>query len=278
MVFNVNLGILVAGHWSPKKTKTMKRLLIGSDISKFDELDSTNSYLADLSKEKEIQDGSVVVAGYQTAGRGQDTNTWYSSAEKNLLLSIFLRTGFIKTEHQFLLNKFVSLGILDYIKRIIDNDDYPAKIKWPNDIYIGNKKVAGILIQNQIQGTYMEHTIIGIGLNINEDYFPSDIPNPVSIKQIINTETDLNECLEKLLDAMDIRYQQMFYRTDASLHSDYQQSLFRFNEKHNYRIGNEIRPGSIIGINEFGRLIIEFNEGNRDFDMKEVEFLFDDQE
>ncbi len=256
----------------------MKRLIIGSEIIKFDEIGSTNRYLSKLCKERELKDGTVIATGFQTAGRGQDTNTWYSSAGKNLLFSIFIKTGFIKTEDQFMLNKFVSLGILDYLKTLIDISEQTIKIKWPNDIYIGNKKVGGILIQNQIQGSFMDHTIVGIGLNINESKFPSEIPNPVSIYQLTGKKLELSECIQNLLDALDLRYQQMFCGVDESIHSEYLQSLFRFNKMHRYRIGNEIRSAKIKGITEFGKLILEFNEGSKEFDLKEVEFLYDDHE
>ncbi len=256
----------------------MKRLVIGSEINRFEELDSTNGYLSDLCRKKDVKNGSLVIAGYQTSGRGQENNTWYSSAGKNLLFSIFINTEFIRTENQFLLHKFVSLGIADFLKKTIDTTGHIVSIKWPNDIYLGNKKAGGILIQNQIQGKYMDHTIIGIGLNINEEYFPQDIPNPVSLFQITGKEFNLNDCLESLLDELDKRYQQIFYGVDESIHSDYLKSLYKYNEKHRYSVNDEIKEGIIRGINEYGKLIIEFKEGNKEFDLKEIEFMFEDQE
>ena len=254
----------------------MKQQIIGSEILKFDELDSTNRFLSDLSKERAIKDGTVIVAGFQAAGRGQDTNTWHSTAGKNLLLSIYLKTGFMKTEKQFMLNKFVSLGLLDYLESIIDISQHPVKIKWPNDIYVGNRKVGGILIQNQIQGSFMDHTIVGIGLNINEEKFPEDIPNPVSIYQLDENKLDLEDCLHKLLEALDSRYQQISSGADETLHVEYLESLFRFNKQHKYKLNKEITIGTIKGVSEFGKLILEIEKESKEFDLKEIEFLFDD--
>lgn len=251
--------------------------VIGSEIIPFGELGSTNQYLADLCREKDLSNGSVVTAEFQLAGRGQDTNTWYSSAGRNILMSIYLQTAFIRTENQFILNKFISLGILDYLKEIVDPEIHPLRVKWPNDIYIGSRKAGGILIQNQVQGEFMEHSIIGIGLNINEESFPEEIPNPVSLYQITGKRSDIVENLKNLLTTLDHRYRQLVLGYHESLHTEYIESLFRYESRHKYRIKEGIIHGTIKGIDEYGKLILETEGIYRDFDLKEIEFIIDQE-
>ena len=158
-------------------------------ILSFDELSSTNVWLYDKISEKNDISDTVVVAAHQTAGRGMDKNRWESEAGKNLLFSIALNVNFLEAENQFTISQAVSVAIVDVLSQFIDNQQ--LFIKWPNDIYFGDKKLAGMLIQNTVEGRMMGTSIIGIGLNVNQMEFSKDIPNPISLKMILGKDFDL---------------------------------------------------------------------------------------
>ena len=153
-------------------------MIIGSNLLFFENLPSTNTHAADLLKKNNLPEGTIVYTNYQSAGRGYSGNRWESEDGKNLLISIVLFPSFIKPEDQFYISMAVSLGICDFLKRYIPD----CSIKWPNDIYVNNDKIAGILIESSITGNKIEYTIAGIGLNINQEKFISDAPNPVSLR------------------------------------------------------------------------------------------------
>ena len=154
-------------------------MIIGSKLLFFKTLPSTNSFAASMLREQEVQEGTVVYTNYQSAGRGQGGNKWESEENKNLLISIILFPSMINPSDQFLISMAVSLGICDFL------DQYTSAIsvKWPNDIYVKNDKIAGILIENSIMGDQIEHTIAGIGINLNQTVFEGDVHNPGIISQ-----------------------------------------------------------------------------------------------
>ena len=169
-------------------------MIIGSKLIFLKNLPSTNTYAASLVKEKEVSEGTIIYTNYQSAGRGQGWNKWESEENKNLLISIILFPSMIKPAEQFLLSMAVSLGICDFL----DLYTTTISIKWPNDIYVNNDKIAGILIENSIMGDLIEHTIAGIGININQSKFLSDAPNPVSLTNLTGGQFDLSQCLSQL--------------------------------------------------------------------------------
>jgi len=213
-----------------------------------------------------------VVANEQTSGKGLDGNSWESEVGKNLTVSIVLKPQFLKPEKQFLLNKAITLGVSDFVKSTLTNDI--VRIKWPNDIYVDNGKIAGILINNTISGNDILNSIIGIGININQTLFNSDAPNPISIKQYLKHNLDLNECLNTLIAFLNIRYDQLKKQEYHLLNADYINVLYRYKEVFKYRYNGEIINASITGISDFGKLKFVTSE-NRilECDMKEIEFL-----
>ena len=166
-------------------------------ILHFDEINSTNVFLYDKMSAGNDTADTVVVADHQTAGRGMGKNRWESEAGKNLLFSIALNVNFLEAENQFKISQAVSVAIVETLSKFIDNQQ--LYIKWPNDIYFGDKKLAGMLIQNTIEGKMMGVSIIGIGLNVNQLEFSKDIPNPISLKMITGEEYDLEELLNLLI-------------------------------------------------------------------------------
>ncbi len=192
-------------------------MIIGKEIIKYDSLTSTNSFASRLVKYDDPEEGTVIVTGYQTNGRGQGTNKWDSNKDINLLISIILYPVLILPYEHNLINIFVSLGICDYLDLIFPG----SRIKKPNDIYYGNDKMAGILIENSIMDGQIKSSIVGIGLNVNQTTFPADLPNPTSQKLVTGKTYNLDDCLKKLLAALDARYKYVLYGDRTALEKEY---------------------------------------------------------
>jgi BirA family biotin operon repressor/biotin-[acetyl-CoA-carboxylase] ligase len=247
---------------------------IGHKMIALDTVSSTNNYAMHLLEEQEIEEGMVIMTKYQSKGRGQDDNHWVSEKGSNLLLSIILYPVFITASEQFILNKVLSLAILDYIKHVTHLEN--SLIKWPNDIYIGQKKVAGILVQNSIQGNRIEHSIAGIGININQVDFPEFEPEATSLKKETNRAFQLKTSANLLFKKIALRYHQLRSGARETIHWDYLHSLYRFNTWHQYQVGDRKFSAKIIGVNEYGKLVLEETDGSSlECDIKGITFLPD---
>ncbi|MFO7575845.1 MAG: biotin--[acetyl-CoA-carboxylase] ligase [Bacteroidales bacterium] len=243
---------------------------IGSVMIHTDITVSTNNYAAILLQEDRVVEGTVISTGFQTGGRGQAGNNWESENNKNLLFSIILYPERIPPGDQFLISKAVSLGISGFLMRYISD----ISIKWPNDIYAGNDKIAGILIENAIAGSRMVHSIAGTGLNVNQTIFTSNAPNPVSMKLITGMEYDTSLLLRELLDSIDSFYQRILKYEKDSLENEYHNLLFRKGEWHLYRAGGGWFRGMIIGTDSSGCLLVQDESGRETAYMfKEIEYL-----
>jgi BirA family transcriptional regulator, biotin operon repressor / biotin---[acetyl-CoA-carboxylase] ligase len=241
-------------------------------IIELDKVDSTNSFALKLLGSGKVADGTVIRAKSQTAGKGQGENTWVSAPGKNLTISMIVYPGFLPVENQFMLNKAVALAVLDFFKTILP----PAscKIKWPNDIYAGFSKLGGILINNTVSGSFFDASVIGIGLNINQSRFDPELPNPVSVRQLIDSETDLDQSLTVLIDKLDHRYDQLKKGDFLMLDLEYRNNLLCINEERKFRTDVGMFNGIIRDVDLFGRLIIETADKRRlIFSHKEVELL-----
>ena len=165
-------------------------------ILKFDELDSTNNFAKTLIKEGNAEDGQIIYAVSQTAGRGQKTKSWESDPGKNLTFSLIIEPKNFEAKHLPLLSQSVFDGIVNYLKTVVSADE--IRIKWPNDIYIGAKKISGILIENTIQDNRVLYSVIGVGLNVNQTEFSKNAGNPISLSLITNERYDLDAELVRL--------------------------------------------------------------------------------
>lgn len=245
-------------------------MIIGSKLLFYQNLPSTNTFAAAMVRENSVPEGSIIITDYQSAGRGQMGNRWESEENKNLLISIVLFPSMIHPAEQFLLSTAVSLGICDFLRAHTGE----ISIKWPNDIYVKNDKIAGILIENSIMGDIIEHTIAGIGININQEIFISNAPNPVSLANITGKQYDLTESLSLLASCLDKRYKLLISENYDILRSDYLSLLYRRDQWHKYQDQAEIFTGRILKVSDTGRLIIEREDGTlNEYDFKEVEFL-----
>lgn len=248
--------------YSPKTLFTGKQLVYLSTCS------STNTIAYELLLKNEATEGCVVVTDHQTEGRGQRGNTWEAEPDKNITLSVILKPVFISIPQQFYLTMSVSLAILDTIQDMIPGI---IKIKWPNDIVVGDKKLAGILIQNSISRSYLQHSVIGIGLNVNQKMF--HYPQATSLAKLTNKEFNRVELTEKLLEQLEKRYLELKSNRLEKLKFAYLQALYRYQSLHKFQIEGRPTEGQIVGIDATGRLALQIKEELRYFNFKEVVFL-----
>lgn len=252
----------------------MNKPIIGSHIIELKQTASTNVYTDKLLHSEKPEEGTVIIAYKQTKGKGQDKSKWESEANKNLTFSIILYPEFLNPSEQFRLIEVISLGITDYIKILLPSKQ-EIKIKWPNDIYIDDQKLCGTLVQNSIVGSKLTECIIGIGLNVNQEKFLSDAPNPVSLKQITGVGYILQQCLKELCSCIDKRYYQLKNKQYAQLESDYLLLLYRINETHDFIIHEDKVRASITGITNYGQLKLESVDHKiYECGMKEVVYCF----
>ena len=247
---------------------------MGMDIIWFESIDSTNKEA--LRRIDDVNDSTVLAAEYQTAGRGQKGTSWESAPGKNLTFSLILKPDMVKAENQFIISQIAAVAVAEYLR----DKSLDLTIKWPNEIYVGNKKIAGILIENFIEGDRLSASIVGIGININQVNFDSDAPNPVSLRQITNREYDLKEEMEKLAGIFyDIYYP---FKTTGSgnlteiVSNNYHNSLYRLEEFHRFQEtpSGEIFEGRIVGTDSNACLKIEKRDGTLlSYAFKEIKYL-----
>jgi len=245
-------------------------MIIGSNLIFYETLSSTNITASLLLKEKDLQEGTVITTDFQTAGKGQPGYRWESEKGKNLLISIILYPESVNPDEQFLIFMSISLGICDFTGRYFQG----SRIKWPNDIYIHNNKIAGILIENSILGDKIENSVAGIGFNVNQVKFDPVIPNPASLKMITGKDHDTDACLKQLLSDLDKRYIQLLYGDRESIRNEYSSLLYRSGEWYNYRSTGTVFKGKIINVSTSGKLMIKVKNGSiREFSFKEVDYI-----
>jgi BirA family biotin operon repressor/biotin-[acetyl-CoA-carboxylase] ligase len=244
-------------------------MIIGSKLIFLNTIESTNTYASGLLKSERVPEGTIIYTNYQSAGRGQKDNKWESEYSKNLLFSIVLYPNIVMPADQFIISMFISLGIYDFLQMLIPE----CKIKWPNDIYAGDDKIAGILIENSITGNLIDNSVAGIGLNINQDYFPAYISNPVSLKMVTGKEYDTYLCLKQLAGFLDTRYKQLISGSWSEIRNDYISALYRFNKWHKFNSENREFKGRIISVDNSGLLVVEdIHKDLLKFSFKEIDF------
>ena len=245
-------------------------MIIGSNIIFCTKVDSTNILASFILKADAPQEGTIIRAGVQTAGKGQTGAKWESEDGKNLLISIILYPGKIKITDQFLISMAISLGVLDFISNYTEG----CKIKWPNDIYVFNDKIAGILIENSIMNNAIVDCIVGIGLNINQEKFVSAAPNPISLKLITNSDFEINDCLSELCQRLDKRYERLMSGAYNEIIDDYNNNLYRLNKWCTFfNDAQGVFTGRIVEVKQSGLIIIETDNNKfKEYYFKEVSF------
>lgn len=240
-------------------------------ITNLGEIDSTNQYLSELYQKGRACEGTVVTAFNQYSGKGQDQNVWHSEPGKNLLMSVLLNPRFLDPSLQFRLNKVISISAMKAISRYIT--DKAVRIKWPNDIYVENRKIAGILIRHYISGATSDATIAGIGINVCEENFPAWIPNPCSILTESGREFQPEEILTILLQQINHNYENLRRGLHSKLDKAYIENLYRRGEWYEYIIRGNRLTANISDIDLYGRLLLKDKKGNEYCcDLKEIEY------
>lgn len=239
------------------------------------ETDSTNRYLQQLCQEagnNKVEEFTTVCSDYQTAGKGQRGNSWEAAKGANLLFSFVCYPTFVPIRQQFVLSQLISLGI----KETLDEYCSDISIKWPNDIYWKEKKICGILIENDLQGNSIGRCISGIGLNINQEVFLSDAPNPISLKQITGKHYQRETILEKVMQRIEQSYQK--FKEDSAYASElatrYAASLFRREGLHCYQDKDGLFNARLVRVEADGRFVL-MDEANqeRSYLFKEVQYV-----
>lgn len=238
-------------------------------ISKKQNIVSTQSDLMALSRNYYLEEGFVLIADSQSAGRGQGSNKWESEPGKNLTFSLLLRPSFLPVAHQFDLMQALSLAVVDFVSLYVKDG---VSVKWPNDIYIGKKKICGCLIQNRILGCSLDEVYCGIGININQEVF-SFAPNPTSLFLETAREYDLDDLLVRLLACIAKRYEDLQSGLIDKMKQEYLSKLLYKGVFAEYIYNEKRIQGCIVGINEYGYLILECKNGERiEAELKELVF------
>ncbi|MBY0244444.1 MAG: biotin--[acetyl-CoA-carboxylase] ligase [Sphingobacteriaceae bacterium] len=247
-------------------------LFIGQKLIHLTEVDSTNSFLKNLiSNSEPLPEGSVIMADAQLAGRGQANNVWHAEPGKNLTFSILLKPTFLTVEQQFNLNIAVSVAIQNTLKKYKKEG---FSIKWPNDIYYNDKKIGGILIENILHGNIYKSAIVGIGLNVNQVKFNTEVEDKASsICRILGEELDLQTLLGQIFTELEVAYLQLMQGKYQILLQNYLASLYKLNIISTFRENENYFEGKIIGITKFGQLIVSTNDEDRIFNFKQIEFI-----
>lgn len=266
-------------------------LFVGKVYYRFDELPSTNDWAANLVAQPHLDsvfaaeqstiakikppEGTVVRAANQTAGRGQLGSRWQSSAGKNLLLSVIFYPNWLETPAQFYLSMAVALGLNDVVKVLGESSSLGHAIKWPNDIYLDEKKVAGVLIQNALTGSKLQSSIVGIGLNVNQLEFPDDLPNATSLALSLGETLDLEEVSERLFECLEHRYLQLKSGNKAAIKTEYETQLWRrgVNSQFIRTADGSAFEGVILGVTAQGLLQVECGSTVEEFEIKQLKFV-----
>ncbi len=250
----------------------LQSLFCGRNHRHFQTIDSTNSELKRLLADEKLPEGTLITCEVQNAGRGYTGNTWSSERGQNIMMSLLLQPTFLQVRFQFYLNQVVSLAIYDALEKWLDKEK--MKIKWPNDIMYKDKKMCGILIENTIQGSLIQHSIIGIGLNVNETgWKKKNLKHATSLKQNLKKEIDTTKLIYRICEHIESRYLQLKTNKLEMLQQDYMSRMFRVEKKHYYEINGKKIKAKITGLTPEGKLIVDTQQGVNVFDFKEIVFI-----
>ena len=231
---------------------------------------STTTSTNDDARDEKYREGDVVWADFQSAGRGQRGHLWHSRRGENLPFSVVLEPTFVPIAEQFAVSEAVALSLVDMLA------DYhiEARIKWTNDIYVGDKKLVGILIEHSLAPTTLRRTIVGVGINVNQTEFDASLPNPVSMAQLLGRELNAEEVLQCFLHHLQRNYNALREEPNA-LHERYNLLLYRLNEWHTYALPTGERfEAKILGTASNGAISLEDESGKtKDYLFKEIEFV-----
>lgn len=247
----------------------LRPLKLGEPLIKLDSIDSTNNYAINLLRNENAAEGTVILAGYQTVGKGQVGNRWISEKNQNLLFSIILRPDFLKAEQQF----YLSMSISNGLAAMIEMDAGNSVIKWPNDILLNGKKVAGILIENTIMKDMLHTTVAGIGLNVNQKDFGAGLPDAISLSTVTGKNYDLTVLLNNLLELMNDSLNQLYAGNFGAVKTTYLNRFYRLYQWARFTDADGTFEGRITDLASTGELMVARHNGQvKHYGFKEIRF------
>lgn len=249
--------------------KIVKNYTMRRKVFRYRQIDSTNSEASRLLSAGKIKGQTFVVADSQGRGKGRGDHSWSSEGGKNLLMSWIVQPAFLSVSAQFQLSKTVSLAITD----LLVSFGLSSSIKWPNDILCHGRKIAGILIENRIVGEQLQHSIIGIGLNINQRDFPDFSTAATSMSLEANDEFSLPEIESRLMDLLERGYGELEHKAQKSTDTRYLQRLYMLNETCRFSDGESVFIGTIRGVDEKGQLLVETQKQIHGFGFHEISMV-----
>ena len=246
-----------------------KPLFLGKKVIFLTDCHSTNDELSGLLKKGDQQEGLVIHTDCQKSGKGQRGNIWLGEPGKNVLLSVLLKPTYLKISDQHMLNVAVGLSVIRSVARYLP--DERLKLKWPNDILVDNKKICGILVENSLKGNILEHSVVGIGINLNQQAF--GLPNATSLGILTGKEYDRENFIENLLIDIEHFLLKLKNGQKTLLLQLYHEKLYLKDKKSSFRDDQGEFDGTILGIDNTGKLIISREKGFHSYGIKEVQFL-----
>jgi len=245
-------------------------LFTAKQIIYLPECPSTNDFLLEELGRQSLHEGLVVITSKQTAGKGQRGNTWVTEPDKNLTFSVLFKPMFMLPTHQFFMSMACSMAVADWLKSLNIKD---VKVKWPNDVYIGKNKVAGILLENQLRGTVIQHSVWGIGININQTHFGELAAT--SVYQVKGVEQDVRLCFQSLTLFIEKRYLQLKAGLYPLIKQAYLSSLMAFQTEQKFEDAEGIFLGKIEDVLDSGHVCIYHSGIIKQYDLKEVKMILD---
>jgi len=253
----------------------METLFIGNSSLFLHEVESTNTYAMNLLRNVNPIEGTIVYTDNQTHGKGQRGALWSSKIGQNMTVSVILKPQFLSLHKTFYLSKISALAVYDVLTDILTNSQYDIKIKWPNDILVNQKKIAGILIENNFTTQAIQYSVIGVGLNVNQQEFDNFERLATSIKLLLDRDFDRKKVMELFCQKLEKWYLKLKENKFDLIDDAYLNSLFGINQTLSFENPNKtVFEGKMIGVSKDGKLSIElFNLDVKEFDIKEVKFL-----
>lgn len=253
------------------QSNTFSGLFIGQKIITLARVASTNDFLKEqLSNSKPFPEGTAIMAEIQTAGRGQAGSIWLAEPGANLTCSILLQPTFLRPSEQFWINIVVCNGICQALQHLLGED---IRIKWPNDLLFRNQKIAGVLIENILQGSTWKHSIIGIGVNVNQEVFPEELHGVTSIRQILHQTYSKEKLLSEICLFINQTYGQLKAGKLDELKTFYLNNLFAKAQKQRFLIDGVEVQGVIRDVEVTGQLLVDFQGQHKTFGFKEIAFI-----
>jgi len=242
---------------------------LAPDFIWLESINSTNNYAAQLLKEGKTQNGTTILTKRQTAGRGQRGNSWQAEPGLNLTFSVVVYPD-MDVKHVFFLNMVVSLAVSKALEVYYPG---PVSVKWPNDIYVGTHKIAGILVENQFRGERIVSSVLGIGINVNQENFGPDL-RATSLRLLTGKNESLEAVFQTCFEQLDFYLNLLMDQQFALLSKQYHEKLLGVGQRMEFEDETGVFEGVIVGVDEDGKLKIKRTDGIRKYELKAVKFLF----